>query len=70
VGPEPEHREPWAAALNCHLRIPTSLSEADAIIAACSGVADWRPAFVLGLGSAALVVVLVLAVWATLRWVR
>jgi hypothetical protein len=56
--------------MTCHLRIPTSLSEADAIIAACSGVADWRPAFILGVGSAGLVVILVLAVWATLRWGR
>jgi hypothetical protein len=52
------------------LRMPRDLSDADAIIAACSGVADWRPAFVYGLGSAGLVVVLVLAAVVVFRWAR
>lgn len=51
------------------LRVPGSLQDADAVVVACSGQADWRPLFVLGLEAAVVVVVaavllLVLAVWA------
>ncbi len=44
------------------LSLPTSLEAADAMIVACSGVADWRPMFLLGTETATLIVVIVVAV--------
>ena len=38
------------------LRLPLSLDDAEAMVVACSGQADWRPLFLLGLGTAALAV--------------
>ncbi len=36
------------------LHVPFSLEDAEAVVVACSGVADWRPLFVLGVQSAGL----------------
>lgn len=33
------------------VRAPASVEDASAIIAACTGYADWRPLFLMGLGT-------------------
>lgn len=43
-------------------RIPTSIEDADLLIQACSGVADWRPAFVLGVQALGVVFAIALVV--------
>jgi hypothetical protein len=53
------------------LRLPLSLEDADSIIGVCSGVAEWRPLFVLGLQSAGILVLIVaVVIWALWRFAR
>lgn len=45
------------------VRVPTSLAEADLVIQACSGVTEWRPVFLLGLGTLGILVALAIIGW-------
>ena len=44
------------------VRPPVSLEDANAIISACAGTADWRPLFLTGLVTVVVVLVIVLLV--------
>jgi len=52
------------------LRLPTSLEDADAIVATCSGHGDWRPLFLLGLGTVVVAVVVFVGVLLLARALR
>jgi hypothetical protein len=51
------------------LRIPTSLADADAVIASCSGHVDWRPLFILGVQTAMLLAVATIVALVTVHHV-
>lgn len=52
------------------IRVPTSLDDADLLIQACSGVVEWRPVFLLGLGTLVAVVSIALVLAAAAWLVR
>ena len=56
--------------MNTCLRLPRSLEDASAIVSACSGVPDWRPAFLMGLGAAGVAVLLLVMLLLVVRSVR
>jgi hypothetical protein len=55
-----------AVAVTC-LRLPSDLSDAEAIIVACTGNPGWRDAAVYGLGTLAVVGLILFALFAILR---
>jgi len=52
------------------IRAPLSLADAERIIACAAGTADWRPLFVYGLGTVALIAIAVVGVFVLVRTVR
>lgn len=51
-------------------RIPLTLEDADALIVACSGQADWRPLFLLGLATLVIVATATIALVLAARSLR
>jgi D-arabinose 1-dehydrogenase-like Zn-dependent alcohol dehydrogenase len=51
-------------------RLPLSLDDAEAIVVACSGQADWRPLFLMGLGTVAVAGFLVIGLLLVARAIR
>jgi len=52
------------------IHAPTSLAAAEAIIACAAGTTEWRPLFVYGLGTVALIAFAVVGLFVLVRTVR